>query len=348
MSESDAPLITTVIPTFCRAALLRRAMRSVLEQDYPRLRLAVFDNASDDQTADVVTELARNDPRVSYHRHAHNIGAAANFEFGLRSVDTPFFSILSDDDYLLPGFYRRAIADLTASSEAMFWAGMTLNADELGNIWDARVGRWPREGRYEPPEGLMRVTGGMSPTWTGILFRREVLDRVGFPDQETLGPSDLDFVLKIAAQFPFLLYKTPTAVFTLNASSFSATQPLSSFWPGWKKMFVNMAAIPGLDAADRAELMQRLHADARRMLFRRAANALANGRRDFAVDAAGVLQSEYGQRSRATFLRLLAWLCGRIPGVQDAYSAVFRWMERRIVASRSDLQQAYGGLIRRD
>ncbi|MEO6690522.1 MAG: glycosyltransferase family 2 protein [Dokdonella sp.] len=341
-----SPLITTIIPTYRRPALLRRAIESALEQQGASLLVRVLDNASGDATCDVVARLAASDPRIDYVCHAENIGAPANFEFGLRSVTTPFFSIVSDDDYLLPDFYRSALADLDAHPEAMFWAGLTLNVDEQGTIWDARLERWSREGVFLPPEGVLASTHGRAPTWTGILFRREILDCIGTPDWEVLGPADLDFTLKAAASHPFVLRKHPSAVFTLSSASLSATQPLSSFWPGWKKMFRNVEVFEQLDAADREGLLGALHADARRMLFRRGANALAAGRHEFARDAAQALETAYSDRMSACTLRLLAFVCLNVPGAQRLLTGSYRAVERRMVRSRSDLRSRYGHLLR--
>jgi glycosyltransferase involved in cell wall biosynthesis len=339
------PALVTLLPTYRRPALLARAMRSVLAQDFADFELRIYDNHSGDDTADVVRRVADGDPRVRYHCHDHNIGARDNFEYAASRVDAPYFTFLSDDVYLLPGFFRQAMAGFAAHPQAQFWAGLTLNVDESGTIWDARVLRWPREGLYVPPDGLLRITGGMSPTWTSIVFRREVLDSVGLPDRDTLGPMDLDFVLKIAARHPFVLSKAPTAVFTLNTASFSATQPLSSFWPGWRKMLRNFEQLPGLDPAVRSQLLARLHADARSMLLRRGANALAQGRGDFALDAAAALAADYSAHARATLLRTLAWACAHVPGVQRLFGAAYRRAERRIVASRAPLQAQFGHLL---
>lgn len=341
-----APLITTVIPTFRRPRLLRRAITSALEQEGVPLRVCVYDNASGDETAGVVTEIASSDSRLIYHCHPENIGGAANFDFGIRHVSTPFFSILSDDDYLLPGFYQKALAGLAEHPEAMCWAGMTLHADEAGIIWYARVRNWSREGVFEPPEGFMRMTGGMAPTWTGIVFRREVFDKVGTPDQEVLGPSDLEYCLRLAARFPYVLEKYPSAVFTLNSQSFSATQPLSSFWPGWKRMLQQLDADKALDAVFRREALAALRNDAERMLFRRGANALAAARLDFVRDAARALEDDCGLSGRARLLRAIAGACERSSLAQRAYTFAYRVAERRIVRARSALQAEYGSLLK--
>lgn len=346
MIEDTVPLITTIIPTYRRSALLSRAIASAVAQG-AGARVCVFDNCSRDDTAQVVDQMAQSHPQIRYHCHARNLGGAANFDFGMRSVVTPFFSILSDDDYLLPGFYDRALASLAEHPEAMFWAGTTISVDEQGTIWDARIDRWPREGVFNPPEGLMAMMHGMAPAWTGIVFRREVLERVGFLDQATLGPSDLDFMLRAAASHPFVLSKHPSAVYMLNTESFSATQPLSSFWPGWQKMFLNVEANGALDQVAKNAALAALHRDAQRMLFRRGANALAAGRYDFSREAAQVLRGYYGRIGRPWTLRAIAALCETAPWLQRIYGRAYRGWERRLVASRADLEEKYGHLIQR-
>jgi hypothetical protein len=199
---------------------------------------------------------------------------------------------------------------------------------------------------FAPPEGLMQMMHGAALTWTGILFRREILANVGFLDQETLGPSDLDYMLRISARHPFLVYKVPSAVFTMNSASFSASQPMASFWPGWQKMFRNLASSPGLDARTKAEALAALHEDAKRMLFRRGANALAEGRYDFARDSATILRSQYSQTARAGLLRMLASWCERSAAAKRAYTGAYRFAERVIVKSRGTLQARYGHLLR--
>lgn len=340
------PLITAIIPTYRRPKLLRRAIASALEQEGVPLQVCVYDNASGDETAEVVAALAAEDPRVVYRCHSSNIGGLANFEFGLSRVDTPFFSLLSDDDYLLPDFYRRALVGLEAYPQAMCWAGMTLNVDEMGRVYDARVREWPREGIYQPPDGFIRMTGGMAPVWTGILFRREVLDSVGTLDPAVLGPSDLEYCLRLAARFPYVLEKHPSAVFTLNNESFSATQPMSSFWPGWKRMLRKFEADDSLTGTFRQEALDALRKDARRMLFRRGANGLAAERMDFVRDAADALMSDCGRAGQATLLRIIAAICTRSAVMQRAYTHAYRVAERRIVRSRRALQAEYGSLLR--
>lgn len=345
-ADNATPLITTIIPTFRRPRLLRRAIASALEQNGVSLQVCVYDNASGDKTADVVSEIAKHDTRLIYYCHHTNIGAIANFDFGMSHVNTPYFSLLSDDDYLLPDFYRQALAGLEAHPTAMCWAGVTLRVDERGLVSHARVLDWPREGVFEPPGGFMNMLGGMAPTWTGIVFRREVLARVGLLDREVLGPADLEYCLRLAAKFPFVLEKYPAAVFTLVGETYSTTQPMSSFWPGWKRMLRKFEDGDILEEGVKRNAMMVLRRDAQRMLFRRGANALAAARLDFARDAAQALEDDCGLPGRARLLRTIASACESSSLAQRAYTFAYRMAERRIVRAQSGLQAKYGSLLK--
>ncbi len=55
------PLVSVILPTFNRAALLGEAVESALTQTYSHLEVIVVDDGSTDKTADLLAELAAND-----------------------------------------------------------------------------------------------------------------------------------------------------------------------------------------------------------------------------------------------------------------------------------------------
>ena len=133
--SQGSPLITTVIPTYRRPRLLRRAIYSVLNQTYPNLEVLVYDNASGDETADMCAEIAARDHRVKYLCHSQNIGVLNNFQAALQEVRTSFFSILSDDDVLLPEFYETALTAFDRHPDAIFVATRVVGMDSLGRAY---------------------------------------------------------------------------------------------------------------------------------------------------------------------------------------------------------------------
>ncbi len=90
------PLVSVVIPTCNRAALLTRAIQSVRQQTYGNLEIIVVDDASTDDTRKIVGSLA--DPRIRYIRHDVNRGGAAARNTGIRAARGEYIAFLDDDD----------------------------------------------------------------------------------------------------------------------------------------------------------------------------------------------------------------------------------------------------------
>src|SRR5229473_2324672 len=97
---NSAPLVTIGLPTYNRASELKRAVESVLAQDYSNLELVISDNASTDDTQLVCERFCAQDNRIRYIRQPTNRGAAANFHEVLQRAGGEFFMWLGDDDWL--------------------------------------------------------------------------------------------------------------------------------------------------------------------------------------------------------------------------------------------------------
>jgi len=311
MNDTAKPLITTIIPTYRRPKLLRRAIRSVLNQTYPHFQVCVYDNASGDETASVVAELLKEDPRVKYYCHDDNIGAAKNFIYGMEHVETPFFSFLSDDDILLPEFFEIVLEGFEKFPDAAFSAGSVISMTDKGEIVLNQLSSWPRDGYYTPPEGLFNMMGMKHPTWTGVLFRKDIIQKVGILDQDAGLLSDMDFELRIAAVFPFVISRKPCAIFVHHPFSSCSSADLHSFWPGWLKIIRNFKEDERIPLDVRTHVEQELTNLLKRILF--GTGFITRKKFEDAYKAADILRNHYNQKTKATILYSTAKLCEYIP-----------------------------------
>lgn len=245
------PRITTIIPTYRRPHSLRRSVESVLAQTYPDLVVSIFDNASGDETAAVVKDLARKDPRVRYHCHEKNLGAAANFQAGLAAVQTPYFSFLSDDDFLLPGFYAHAMNVLEEHPEAGFFCGQTVMYDPLdGSHILQPQGDWA-ETQYPAGESTVRMIRSMF-IWTGSLFRTEVGRAAGPLVPGTV--VDVLFLARAAALFPFYVAMKPCAVFSADRDRTVHAMSPDELKAAYDLVSRELARMPEVSDAQRKEI----------------------------------------------------------------------------------------------
>jgi glycosyltransferase involved in cell wall biosynthesis len=93
-------LVSIVIPTYNRAHLLSRAIKSVLNQTYSNFELMVVDDCSTDDTENVVTSF--HDDRIQYIRHEKNRGAPAARNTGIVAAKGEYIAFQDSDDEWLP------------------------------------------------------------------------------------------------------------------------------------------------------------------------------------------------------------------------------------------------------
>ncbi len=94
-----ATKFTVIIPTRERAATLKHAIESCIAQQYENLEILISDNASEDNTRDVVHEFR--DSRIRYINPGHRVSMVENFEFAFSHVQDGYVVSIGDDDGLV-------------------------------------------------------------------------------------------------------------------------------------------------------------------------------------------------------------------------------------------------------
>ena len=341
-------MITVVIPTYRRPRLLARALRSVLAQTDPNFAVCVYDNASHDETAAVVAAFMADDRRIHYWAHETNIGANANINQGLDRVENPFFTVLSDDDLLLPSLFERAMAAYARYPEAMFVSSPVLLVDPRGRVLKVDGGQWPAN-FYRPPLGLAKMVELGHFIWTGTVFRRELMQQVGGLDPSIGSSSDLDFQLRIASHHPFATVSEPGAVFSWHPDSPSSHPGLDHFWPGWQRIIDKIRADDATPAEVRTVVAARMQRRLWMMLVLVGLYGSARGRFDDAEHAADVLRARYRAPIAATALRAVAAVARRLPPFRAAlrFCAIRIWWRgrHRLRPMQADFDRRYRPLF---
>lgn len=91
--------VTVIITTYNRASYLKEALESVLCQTFLDFELLVLDDASTDNTEDLVNSFS--DSRIKYTKHLSNLGISKNRNYGLSKAQGEYIAMLDSDDLWL-------------------------------------------------------------------------------------------------------------------------------------------------------------------------------------------------------------------------------------------------------
>lgn len=109
------PRVTVLMPTYNVAPWVEEAIHSVLRQTYRDFELLVVDDASTDNTLDVVRTI--DDPRIRIASFPNNVGLSENLNRGLDNIDTELVARMDGDDIAEPDWLETGIHVLDTMPE---------------------------------------------------------------------------------------------------------------------------------------------------------------------------------------------------------------------------------------
>jgi len=128
------PRVTLAMPVYNGQNFIEQAIESILNQDFDDFELIITDNASTDGTQEIARRFAKADPRVRYHRHPKNLGAAPNYNSGfeLASPDSDYLKWCAHDDYISSNYLTECVRMLDSKPEVSLAFGRTQCVDGDG------------------------------------------------------------------------------------------------------------------------------------------------------------------------------------------------------------------------
>jgi glycosyltransferase involved in cell wall biosynthesis len=215
------PKISVCIPSYNRARFLRQALESVFSQTLQDFEVIVVDDASGDDTREVVAAMG--DPRVRYFRHARNRGIARSRNSCLEVARGQYLAWLDSDDRYLPEMLARQSAVLDCHPGV----GLVHGAFEVFNQEGQRQPDWPAPFAGDQieaaPAAFRELAHVNSINGATVLVRRACYERVGTYSTR-LGQSseDWEMWLRIALCFDVGYTAAALAKYRLHDASSSA------------------------------------------------------------------------------------------------------------------------------
>lgn len=200
-------LVSVIIPTYNRANLLDRAIKSVLAQSYQDFEIIVVDDGSTDNTKEIIENLYDN--RIKYIRHDQNKGGACARNTGIKASSGQYIAFLDSDDEWLPEKLDKQISLFSNCSDSVgaVYCSHYTHDDISGRIWKEPFSDLKRGNLYNS------LLNGWCPASTSFfVLARNVFEKSGLFDDQLPSFQDYDLWIRVAEHYEFEFIDEPLAI----------------------------------------------------------------------------------------------------------------------------------------
>lgn len=168
-SKFAEPVLSICIPTWNRAKYLDKSLNSIFSQigeiSEGNLELFVSDNASDDNTSDVINKYIELGLPITYNRNTENIGAARNFLNCINWASGKYILLLGDDDILKPRAINMILDALRGDDYGM------LHIRKYNNLKKGVL-------EYNNTEEYLKSISFWITFMSGSVFRKDIVSKI--------------------------------------------------------------------------------------------------------------------------------------------------------------------------
>lgn len=205
-TPSNLPLVSIVIPSYNQVRFLESTIRSILEQDYPKIEVILVDGGSTDGSLDIIHRYSG---RFAWWVSEKDKGHADALNKGFSHANGEILAWLNSDDTYYPGAISDAVSSLQAHPEVGMVYGNADLTDENGKV----IGRFAsRQTDYRK-----LLLGSVHIPQATTFFRANLWKRVGPLSLSLFFAFDYDLWVRLAKVSDFLYVPRAWATFRLHA-----------------------------------------------------------------------------------------------------------------------------------
>jgi len=231
------PIVRVFLFTYKRNSLLRRALKSLLDQSFKNWICELHNDCPEDLfPCELVNQI--NDSRVVYVKHEYNLGPTKSFNLAFSNVPEKYISLLEDDNWWEPDFLVEMVNLLECNPKLnIHWSDMNLWQELQDGSWKdikKTINNFENQLIVTTDSFQMSQITGAIHSNGAMLFRSVNAEKYKIPDSTWF-----DFVESVRERcfdYPIALYNKPLANFALTINT-SRTKDISK-WNAWQVMLI--------------------------------------------------------------------------------------------------------------
>jgi glycosyltransferase involved in cell wall biosynthesis len=197
---------------------LADAIESVLNQTFSDFELIIVDDASRDNSPEIIRQYQQKDPRVRAIFRPDNQGISKTTNDGFAAAKGEYVAYVQSDDLWMPDKLKQQLKILEGNPDLVVWSDATI-IDEAGNSTG-----WLFTEKYhaecKPKSGNLFSTLSRSNYICGqsMILKTEVAQEIQF-DPELVYANDYKFMLELARKCDFYFIDEPLVQYRIHGDN---------------------------------------------------------------------------------------------------------------------------------
>lgn len=201
---------TIILPTHNGSRYISQSIKSCLDQTYKNIELIIVDDASTDNTPDIIASYT--DARIQYIRHRKNKGLPSALNTGFKAATGKYLTWTSDDNYYMPEAIEKLLECLVTSPGSDF---------VYADYWGYYQNTGKKELRILPD---ILCLNEMNEVGACFLYTRKVYETLGGYNPKYMYIEDYDYWIRITKRFKAVHCQQPLYVYREHEKSLKATK----------------------------------------------------------------------------------------------------------------------------
>lgn len=176
--------LTVAIPTYNRCNYLVECIESILEQITDEVDIVVSDNASTDETIEIMQKY-RDYEFIHYCRNNRNLGMDGNFLNCINKSNGEFIHLMSDDDIMLPGTITAIINCINNTNPDFIHMNSCSFIGKYNGIENCSTPRFNMEENLVTKNKnlFLKMTGTYITYLSSLVLKKELVNQIFNPEQ---------------------------------------------------------------------------------------------------------------------------------------------------------------------
>jgi len=180
----NLPTLSVILPNYNHARFLPTCLRAIFTQSVPPTEVIVIDDASTDQSLEVLADFARQYPSLRVFRNERNQGVVYNLNRGLELARGEWLTFPAADDEIAPGLFEKSLRLLAQHPRAALCCAIAEWRETFSGLVWQMAARMADRPCYLSPEEMVRLgrKERLFIVSSSCIHRKEALLRAGgFP-----------------------------------------------------------------------------------------------------------------------------------------------------------------------